>query len=61
MVAILVSGTGANGGGLGMTGSSDDSSVSASIMLTSGPSLYMTSSSAMVNASSSASLMHPYC
>ena len=48
-------------GGSGTKGSSDDSSVPASVISMSGPSLYTTLSSAMVNASSSAALMHPYC
>jgi hypothetical protein len=42
---------GARRGGSGATGSSDDSSVLAAVSSTSGPNLYTTSSSAIVDAS----------
>ena len=58
-VTLLGSGMGTNGGGSGTAGSPEDSSVSGSVASASGPSLYMTSSSAIVRASSSASLMQP--
>ena len=61
VVALLGSGTRVDGGGLVTTGYYEDSTVLVSVTMTSGPSLYTTSSSAMVHASSSASLMPPYC
>jgi hypothetical protein len=54
-------GMGSGRGGSGATWSSDDSFDPVSVSSTSGPNLYTTSSSAIVRASSSASLMHPYC